>query len=63
MPCECDLRHRRWNPNTGRCETCRCNFVDRRPPIPVANTEEELPPEADDTMELGEDVSELLLEE
>lgn len=30
MPCECDLRHRRWNPNTGRCETCRCNYVDER---------------------------------
>lgn len=30
MPCECDLRHRRWNPNTGRCETCRCNYVDHR---------------------------------
>lgn len=20
--CECDLRHRRWNPNTHKCETC-----------------------------------------
>lgn len=24
--CECDLRDRRWNPNTGRCETCRANW-------------------------------------
>ena len=30
MPCECDLRHRRWNPNTGRCETCRCNHTGFR---------------------------------
>lgn len=21
-PCDCDLRWRRWNPNTGRCEAC-----------------------------------------
>jgi hypothetical protein len=20
--CECDLRHRRWHPYTGKCETC-----------------------------------------
>lgn len=20
--CNCELRDRRWNPNTGRCETC-----------------------------------------
>lgn len=25
-PCECDLRYRRWNPNTGRCETCRRRY-------------------------------------
>lgn len=23
MTCECDLRQRRWNPNTGFCETCK----------------------------------------
>ena len=28
--CECDLRHRAWNPNTGRCETCGAKFEDRR---------------------------------
>ncbi len=28
--CECDLRHRAWNPNTGRCETCGSKFEDRR---------------------------------
>ena len=28
--CECDLRHRAWNPNTGRCETCCLKFEDRR---------------------------------
>ena len=28
--CECDLRHRAWNPNTGRCETCGARFEDRR---------------------------------
>jgi len=26
MMCECDLRHRGWNPNTGRCERCGCNY-------------------------------------
>jgi hypothetical protein len=26
MKCDCDLRHRRWNPNTGRCETCRRGY-------------------------------------
>lgn len=29
--CECDLRHRQWNPHTGRCETCRCTYVDPDP--------------------------------
>jgi hypothetical protein len=28
--CECDLRYRAWNPNTGRCQTCGTRFVDRR---------------------------------
>ena len=26
--CECDLRHRAWNPNTERCETCGVCFDD-----------------------------------
>lgn len=26
LRCECDLRDRRWNPLTGRCETCRCRY-------------------------------------
>ena len=30
MICECDLRHRTWNPNTGRCETCGARFEDKR---------------------------------
>jgi hypothetical protein len=29
--CECDLRHRRWNPVSGRCETCGQSC--RRSPI------------------------------
>jgi hypothetical protein len=28
--CGCDLRQRAWNPNTGRCETCRSRFIDQR---------------------------------
>ena len=28
--CDCELRNRQWNPNTGRCETCRRNYHDRR---------------------------------
>lgn len=28
--CACDLRHRAWNPNTGRCETCGRSFEDHR---------------------------------
>ena len=29
MTCSCeDLRYRRWNPNTGRCETCSGYYVD-----------------------------------
>lgn len=35
--CECDLRHRAWNPNTGRCETCGSRFVDRRSGQPLAS--------------------------
>lgn len=26
--CECDLRQRRWNPNTGKCETCGSRYFD-----------------------------------
>lgn len=26
MSCECDLRARRWNPASGRCETCGSNL-------------------------------------
>jgi hypothetical protein len=29
-PCDCDLRDRRWNPNTGRCESCRRAYRERR---------------------------------
>ena len=28
--CECDLRNRAWNPNTGRCQTCGSTYEDRR---------------------------------
>lgn len=28
--CACDLRERAWNPNTGRCETCRSRYEDPR---------------------------------
>ena len=35
--CECDLRHRAWNPNTGRCETCGMRFEDRREGSPQAS--------------------------
>ena len=35
--CECDLRHRAWNPNTGRCETCGARFEDRREGSPQAS--------------------------
>lgn len=27
FPCDCDLRHRRWNPLTRMCETCRRRYV------------------------------------
>ena len=30
MTCECDLRYRRWNPYTRRCETCGCKFPAHR---------------------------------
>ena len=30
MSCECEFRSRRWNPNTGRCETCRGNYAPAR---------------------------------
>lgn len=26
-PCTCDLRDRRWNPATGRCERCGARFT------------------------------------
>lgn len=26
MPCDCDFRQRRWNPASGRCETCGMNL-------------------------------------
>jgi len=29
-PCDCDLRDRQWNPNTGKCGTCRRAFRDLR---------------------------------
>ena len=25
--CECDRMQRRWNPNSGVCETCKCRYV------------------------------------
>ena len=28
--CECDLRNRRWNPNTGCCQTCGSTYEDQR---------------------------------
>ena len=28
--CECDLRHRAWNPNTGCCQTCGAKYEDLR---------------------------------
>jgi len=28
--CECELRCRAWNPNTGRCEACGMTFEDLR---------------------------------
>ena len=28
--CECDLRHRAWNPNTGCCQTCGAKYEDCR---------------------------------
>ncbi len=32
--CDCELRNRRWNPNTGRCESCRRRY--REEPAPLA---------------------------
>lgn len=29
-PCDCDLRDRQWNPNTGRCERCGRNYEKGR---------------------------------
>lgn len=28
--CDCDLRNRRWHPFSGRCLTCRRQYVDKR---------------------------------
>ena len=33
--CECDLRNRAWNLNTGCCETCGARFEDRREGQPL----------------------------
>lgn len=43
--CECDLRQRAWNPNTGRCATCGSSFEDRRdaPPVPQPQASEQRP--------------------
>lgn len=32
--CECELRHRAWNPNTGCCQTCGAKYEDRRDSTP-----------------------------
>lgn len=45
--CSCELRHRRWNPNTGVCETCRTKYhkhslLDPTEPVPARELVEQL---------------------
>ena len=41
--CACDLRHRAWNPNTGRCQTCGVKFAPPR--VPATGVIPEAPPQ------------------
>lgn len=42
-PCDCELRNRAWNPNTGRCKTCGRRYEDpRRPPPAERSVREKL---------------------
>ena len=43
--CECDLRHRAWNPNTGSCQTCGVKFEPPRVTAPRVDGEEQPPPQ------------------